>query len=223
METIQTYEGEQRKIEKDWRPRKMSLHTKKKLHPNRQFKRHGNFEGRWLYYTLSILSQTWLFVDHSHIIVNGLSKDLEDVNSHRDSHPFGVPEENHGSQGVQGRRRQEIEDFRRETEEFRRKQEPRRSGPGPGPAGPGGSRNFRGNSFSLSPSSHSRSSFPGRLPCYVFFICIFIQTWISWVRQSTTASPLPLFLFFFFGFPSQPPSTPGPVFQAPPPLWTSSR
>ena len=103
----------------------MSLHTKKKLHPNRQFKRHaGNFE----------------------------------------SHPFGVPEDFHGAQGSQGRRRQEMEDFRRETEEFRRvkqedefrrvkqqQEQPKRS--------PGGSRKFRGNSFSLSPSSHSRFRF----------------------------------------------------------------
>ena len=47
--------------------------------------------------------------------------------------------------------RRGTEDFRRETEEFRRgkQEQPKRS--------PGGSRKFRGNSFSLSPSSnHSR-------------------------------------------------------------------
>jgi len=57
-----------------------------------------------------------------------------------------------------------MEDFRRETDEFRRgkqedefrrvkqqQEQPKRS--------PGGSRKFRGNSFSLSPSSHSRSGY----------------------------------------------------------------
>ena len=78
---------------------------------------------------------------------------LDDINLPRDSHPFGVPEQHHGAEGFQGWRRQEMEDFRRETDEFRRgkQEQPKRS--------PGGSRKFRGNSFSLSPSSnHSRFS-----------------------------------------------------------------
>ena len=106
------------------------------------------------------------------LLLIALFKIVDDTYLTRDSHPFGVPEQLHGGEGSQGRRRQEMEDFRRETEEFRRgpedfrrgtedfrreteefrrgkQEQPKRS--------PGGSRKFRGNSFSLSPSSnHSR-------------------------------------------------------------------
>ena len=134
---------------KFWLCCKMSLHTKKRLHPNRQFKRHGNSEGR-------CFISSWMDLFPLIVFAEWNTEASENIILCRDSHPFGVPEDLHvgqGQGGSQGRRRQDLEDFRRETEAFRKRQEPKRS--------PGVGRKFRGNSFSsLSPSSHSRCAYP---------------------------------------------------------------